>query len=304
MLFDLFSKRRKRERGDFPDVYQYEDIPDPLRVQVVQMLQEAFARERKWFSDAAINSIKEINQALCREYGVFKLAGKYDEGFEELANFILQCKDYERVLDAIEVSFRFVDRLIRANSYHYNQGINVDSLISELNQRFKEAGIGYQYESGELIRVDSQYLHSEAVKPVISLLKAKVYHSINEEFLSAHEHYRHGNYEESTTDCLKALESLLKTICTNRGWAYDPKDTAKKLISIVLSNGLIPSFMENQLNVMQSLLESGVPTVRNKLAGHGQGPTSRTMPDYIASYTLHLTATTILLLANADASLS
>lgn len=304
MLFDLFSKRRKRERGDFPDVYQYEDIPDSLRVQVVHMLQEAFAREGKWFSDEATNTIKEINKALCREYGVFKLAGKYDEGFDELANFILQCKDYERVLDAIEVSFRFVDRLIRTKSYHYNQRINVDSLISELNQRFKEAGIGYQYESGELIRVDSKYLHAEAVKPVLSLLKAKVYHSVNEEFLSAHEHYRHGKYEESTTDCLKALESLLKTICTNRGWAYDPKDTAKKLISIVLSNGLIPSFMENQLNVMQALLESGVPTVRNKLAGHGQGPTSRTMPDYIASYALHLTATTILLLANADASLS
>ena len=304
MLFDLFSKRRKRERGDFPDVYQYEDIPDSLRVQVVHMLQEAFAREGKWFSGEATNTIKEINKALCREYGVFKLAGKYDEGFEELANFVLQCKDYERVLDAIEISFRFVDRLIRKNIYHYNQRINVDSLISELNQRFKEAGIGYQYESGELIRVDSQYLHSEAVKPVLSLLKAKVYHSVNEEFLSAHEHYRHGKYEESTTDCLKALESLLKTICTNRGWAYDPKDTAKKLISIVLSNGLIPSFMENQLNVMQALLESGVPTVRNKLAGHGQGPTSRTMPDHIASYALHLTATTILLLANSDASLA
>ena len=266
------------------------------------MLQEAFAREGKWFSDEATNTIKEINKALCREYGIFKLAGKYDEGFEELANFILQCEDYERVLDAIEVSFRFIDRSIRQNAYYYNQSMKVDSLISELNQRFKEAGIGYQYESGELIRVDSQYLHSEAVKPVLSLLKAKAYHAVNEEFLSAHEHYRHGKYEESTTDCLKALESLLKTICTNRGWAYDTKDAAKKLIGIVLNNGLIPSFMQNQLNVMQTLLESGVPTVRNKLAGHGQGPTSRTMPDYVASYTLHLTASTILLLANADAS--
>ncbi|GAA6169409.1 STM4504/CBY_0614 family protein [Sessilibacter corallicola] len=302
MLFDLFSKRRKRERGDFPDVYQYEDIPNPLRVQVVHMLQEAFAREGKWFSHEATNTIEEINKALCREYGIFKLAGKYDEGFEELANFILHCEDYERVLDAIEVSFRFIDRSIRKNPYYYNREMKVESLISELNQRCKEAGIGYQYESGELIRVDSQYLHSEAVKPVLSLLKAKAYHAVNEEFLSAHEHYRHGKYEESTIDCLKALESLLKIICTNRGWAYDTKDTAKKLIGIVLSNGLIPSFMQNQLNVMQTLLESGVPTVRNKLAGHGQGPTSRTMPDYVASYTLHLTASTLLLLANADVS--
>ena len=195
---------------------------------------------------------------------------------------------------------RFIDNSVRKQSYHYNRRLNVDSLINELNQRIRESGVGYQYESGELIRVDSQFIHSEAVKPVLNLLKTKSYHSVNEEFLSAHEHYRHGRYEESTTECLKAIESLLKTICTKRGWAYDQKDTAKKLIAVVLNNGLIPPFMQNQLNVMQTLLESGVPTVRNKLAGHGQGPTSRVMPDYIASYVLHLTATTILLLANAD----
>lgn len=300
MLFDLFSKRRKRERGEVIDVYQYENIPKSLRVQIVHMLQEAFAKEGKWFSDEAINIIKQINNLLCREYGIFKLAGKHDEGFEELANFILQTEDYEKVLDTIEITFRFIDNSIRQNPYYYNEHINTDSLIEELNQRFKESGVGYQYESGELIRVDSQFIHAEAVKPVLNLLKAKSYHSVNEEFLSAHEHYRHGRFEESTTECLKALESFLKTLCVKRGWTYDSNDTAKKLISIVLHNGLIPSFMQNQLNVLQTLLESGVPTVRNKLAGHGQGPTSRSMPDYFASYAIHLTATTILFLAKAD----
>lgn len=304
MLFNLFSKRRKNERGDYPDVYQYEEIPNSFRVQVVHMLQEAFAHEGNDFTYEATETIKEINKALSREYGIFKLAGKYDEGFQELANFLLQTEDYEQALDVIELTFRFIDRSIRKNPYHHNQNIDVDSLIEELNQRFRESGVGYQYESGELMRVDSQFIHSEAVKPTLSLLKAKKYHSVNEEFLQAHEHYRHARYEESTTECLKSLESLLKTICSKRGWAYDTNDTAKKLISIVLNNDLIPSFMQNQLNVMQTLLESGVPTVRNKLAGHGQGPTVRAMPDYIASYVLHLTATTILLLANADANLA
>jgi hypothetical protein len=299
MLFDLYSKRRKRERGEFPDVYQYEDIPNPLRVQIIHMINEAFAKNGD-ISFEANNTIKKINDVLCREYGVFQLAGKYDEGFEELSNFVLQTTEYEKVLDVIELVFRFIDISIRNDSYHYNQYMNVNHLIEELNQRFKEAGIGYQYESGELIRVDSQFIHSEAVKPVLNLLKANKYKSVNQEFLSAHEHYRHGRFEESTTECLKSLESLLKTICTNRSWTYDTKDTAKKLISIVLQNDLVPSFMQNQLNAMQTLLESGVPTVRNKLAGHGQGPTSRSMPDYFASYVLHLTATTILFLANAD----
>ena len=59
MLFDLFSKRRKKERGDFPDVYQYEEIPNQFRVQVVHMLQEAFAREGKHFTGDALEVIKE-----------------------------------------------------------------------------------------------------------------------------------------------------------------------------------------------------------------------------------------------------
>jgi hypothetical protein len=137
------------------------------------MLQEAFASDGKYFTGDAIEIIKEINSSLCREYGVFQLAGKYDKGFEELANFVLQEQDYEKVLDVIELTFRFVNQSIRDNPYHYNQRIDVDSLIDELNQRFEEAGVGYQYESAELIRVDSQFLHSEAVKPVLSLLKAK-----------------------------------------------------------------------------------------------------------------------------------
>ncbi|MDU9049664.1 MAG: hypothetical protein Q3M30_12510 [Candidatus Electrothrix sp. Rat3] len=302
MLLDLFSKRKKRERGEFSDVYQYEDIPYSFRVQVVHMLKEAFMIEGKYFSSEADETIKEINKLLCREYGVFRLSEEYDKAFSELADFLLQTENHEQALDVIELTFRIIDKSIRTNTYNYNQYLDVDSLLDELNKRFREAGVGYQYASGELIRVDSQFIHSEAVKPVLSLLKAQRYHSVNQEFLQAHEHYRHGRYEESTNECLKALESLLKTICSERNWPYDQKDTAKKLIATVLKNGLIPSFMQNQLNIMQNLLDSGVPTVRNKLAGHGQGPTQREMPDYIASYALHLTATTILLLAQADAA--
>ena len=36
-IYNLFSKRQKRLRGDVPDVYQYETIPHELRVQVVHI---------------------------------------------------------------------------------------------------------------------------------------------------------------------------------------------------------------------------------------------------------------------------
>lgn len=44
-VFEIFSKRQKRERGEVPDVYQYEDIPQPLRVQIVHILRDALEGE-------------------------------------------------------------------------------------------------------------------------------------------------------------------------------------------------------------------------------------------------------------------
>lgn len=41
-IFDIFSKRQKRLRGETPDVYQYDTLPDGLRVQVVRILERAF----------------------------------------------------------------------------------------------------------------------------------------------------------------------------------------------------------------------------------------------------------------------
>ena len=48
--------------------------------------------------------------------------------------------------------------------------MTVDDAVVELNTRFREHGIGYQFESNKIVRVDSQFLHQEAVKPALQLL--------------------------------------------------------------------------------------------------------------------------------------
>jgi hypothetical protein len=298
-LFDLFSKRKKKERGEFPDVYTYQEIPNVLRVQIVHIIREIYF-QGSYLTDVSKQMLEKIHQVLCREYGKFHLVDEYTHDFDAIANFILQERNYERVLDAIELSFRFADNVIRKNVYYYNNSINIDDALSELNSRFQEAGIGYQFESGEIIRVDSQILHVSAVKPVLLLLRNPVFKTVNEEFLSAHQHYRHAKYEECIADSNKSFETMLKVICSKKKWTFNETDTAKKLITICLNNGLLPVFMQNQLTAMQSILESGIPTVRNKLAGHGQGVQQRVIPSYVAEYVMHLTASTLLLIGQAS----
>lgn len=300
-IFDLYSKRRKRERGEIPDVYQYTDIPNALRVQVVHIWTSAFGAPQEY--TRAHELFQQMHDALCREYGVFNLTERREDVFSKVANFMLQSSDTEQVLDVIEMAFRVLDTTVRQSPYEFHSSEQPDDAIAELNARFREHGVGFQYESGQLIRVDSQIVHSEVVRPALQFLSGSDFKGANLEFLSAHEHYRNRKFKECLNDCLKAFESTMKSICSKRGWTYQPTDTAKPLLDIIFQNGLIPPFMQSHFTGLRSTLEAGVPTLRNKLGGHGQGAAHVSVPESVAAYALHLAATNILFLVQADKEL-
>lgn len=301
-IFELFSKRQRKLRGEMPDVYQYEKIPTALRVQIIHIINDAFGTSL----DGGIDrfSFRKLHKTLCREYGVFSLTSDLDSDYEAVCKFFLDSLEYEKVLDVIELSFKLLDHYDKnPNQRPPTYNINMESVqaIAELNHRFREHGVGYQFESGEIIRVDSQFIHTEVIKPVLKLLgEEKRFRGANEEFLKAHEHYRHNRYKECLVESLKSFESVMKAICQKRGWIYNQNDPAKKLIEICFHNGLIPDFLQSQFSSLRSILESGVPTLRNKLGGHGQGTSVITVTPSIAEYALQLTATNILFLVNCE----
>ena len=303
----IFSKRQKRLRGETPDVFQYEVIPSEFRVQVLGIWRNAFGT-----GDHAQCIYATIYEDLCHEYGVFSLDSysDYDDDSdncsdpESLVKFFFGTVNTDYAIDVVELSFRSIDKDIRENPDNFaGSKMSPDEAIAELNYRFLEHGLGYQYESGQIIRVDSQYLHSEAVQPALTILSDTMFKGANAEFLSAHEHYRAKKYKECLNDCLKAFESCLKAICDKRGWAYGAKNTANRLVEIVFKNELIPNFMQSHFSALRQTLKAGVPTLRNELGGHGQGSQEVHVLGHIAAYALHLTASNILLLAKAEENL-
>ena len=225
---------------------------------------------------------------------------------EAVRNFLLQTPDTDKAIDVIEIAFYYIEHYIDCSvpqsnyQAHTERKISPDDAIDKLNRRFREHCVGFQYESGQIIRVDSQLIYTEVVRPALNILSDPMYEGANQEFLKAHEHYRNGRYKECLTYSLNAFESCMKIICRKRGWSFAEEDTAKRLITIVFKKGLIPCYMQSHFSGLRNALESGVPTLRNKLSGHGQGPEEITVPDYIAAYALHLTASNILLLARRD----
>ena len=298
---NLFSKRQKALRNQAPDVYQYDVIPIELRTQVVHILRDLFGYAGDYDFNGCLKTFQQINDTLCREYGVFHLSNIRGLVDQQVVDFLINHADHEQAIDMIEVSLRAAKYRILSNSLGPQiSRERFEGAIAEVNTRFRESGIGYQYESGEMIRVDSQLIHAVIVKPTLTLLHAKEYAGANAEFLKALEHYRKGDTKECLNECLKGFESTMKAICKKRGWGFKESDTASTLIDICYKNGLIPALIQSHIGAVRSALESGIPTIRNKLSGHGQGTTITTVPLHYASYMLHLTATTIQFLVESE----
>jgi hypothetical protein len=212
--------------------------------------------------------------------------------------------DTDHALDVIELMFAEISR---AQNDSYYMGtvqppLRFTDAVQKLNSRFLEHAIGFRLENGRIIRIDSEFLHAEAVQPAFQLMYAQGFEGAFQEFMLAQKHYRQGpdHYDDCLTNCLKSLESTLKTICDRRKWKYYPLDTASKLFDSVFSNGLIPPYLQSHFSGLRCALESGVPTIRNREGGHGSGEKPNDVPEYLAAFQLHLTASAIVFLIRAN----
>lgn len=307
---NLYSKRKKlAERGNQPEVYQYTNLPLDFRRQVIHIWLSAigpYCPKQTINYEPLVNCLwGKIHNSLARELGLFNLGTTSENFFEQCMSFLLnENTPIEHLLDIIELTFRYINeyipKLLQYPEYSNElKGLQTpDDAINELNHRFREYEIGYQYNNGEIIRVDSSFIHAEVVVPALSLLSSQNFKGAEQEFRSAHQHYRKKEYKDAILDAQNAFESTMKTICNECKWSYT-KGTASELIKVVFENELVPQYLQSHLSSLRSVLEAGVPTVRNKTSGHGQGKEPTTVPEYLAAYVLHLTASNIVFLVEA-----
>jgi uncharacterized protein DUF7014/AbiJ-like protein len=279
-VFDIFSKRRKRASGNMPDVYTYDGIPEALKVQIIHIWNDALGSPRDDSSGNVIQAYHQIAEILRREYGVFSLSKQMRDphdpryAYNELIEFFLK-SELDESLDVIELTFKVIDTFTRRWDYRYKQEHDYDEVannaIDELNARFKEHAIGYFYSDGTIGRVDSELAHAEIVRPALVVLRQKEFASAQSEFLSAHAHYREGKNSTALIECYKAFESTMKIICSKHNWKFDGSKGAADLVRVCLEKGLVPHYWQSHFSGLRSVLESAIPTPRNKEAGHGAG---------------------------------
>ena len=308
--WELYSKRKKaRETAGQEDVFQYDELPERFRIQVIHIWNSVLGVWRNLgvnLNGPPLQHIpnyfwRDIRDKTARQKGLLSLSEKAKNPQAECHDYLLKANT-EDAIDLIETTFRFVDRIIRSVDQYERQRLRLDDpdyAIAELNHRFRENGIGYEFIDGEIIRIDSKYIHAQAVKPALHLLQnaGDGFTGPLQEFLDAHERYSKGEYKDAIFSACKSFESTLKAVCTVKGWPFDPHhDTAKSLLEKVFAEGLIPTYLQTEFTSLRSILESGVPTIRNKTSGHGQGAVPISIPGHFAAFVLHLTASNIVFL--------
>jgi hypothetical protein len=286
-VLNLYSKRqRAAANAGKLDVYKYNQLPQPLRVQIVHLWRDLFGIYNRHGSGGEAWVILHDN--IARERGVLALQNGVGNPQQRCETELLTAST-DDALDMIEHSFG---------------GINADygspeDAVKELNQRFREHSVGYQFSGGVLIRVDNQFLHAEVIQPALALLGTDRFAAANDEFLLAHRHYRDGKHKDCVVAANRAFETTLKTICRARGWDFNAGDRASELVTVVRNRGLFPSYLDKGLDTYVAMVKTGLPGVRNSAGGHGAEPAAPPVPDYIAAHALHLTAANIVLLVEA-----
>ncbi len=309
----LYSERAaEAARAGRSDVYKYDDFPPEFRAQVVHIWDRAVGDFPPFDPLGGDHDPSDpptywkwIARRVAEAHGLLSLDDPHwpEPPRRQCSKYFLELTEPRRILDVIECAFNVIDEDVRSDEVYrgdVDTPQNSDDAIADLNHRFRQHGIGYQYANGQIIRVDSEYIHAEVVKPALALLQDAAFAGPQDEFLRAHAHYREGECGPAMVEALKSFESTMKSIFDERAWTYDKeKDSAQKLIEVVVKEGLLPTYLESGLGAFRTVLESLVPTLRNRNAGHGQGQKPREIPPHLAAYVLHVTAANIVLLVEA-----
>lgn len=300
-MYELYSRRISNNLGE-PEVYSYDSFPIQFRTQVLYILADVL----NYCSATGLAfSWTSLHNSFAREIGVKTLYSGSNSPSKNIEFFFDTCGDID-FLDFLDFAFAHIVEIPSLRSVFSNEAETVEIVnraVNELNHRFVQHNLGYEFIDGQVIRKDSEHMHQEVIKPALRLLIENGFEGAEQEFLDAFEHRRKGENKDAILDALKAFESTMKAICDGMGYAYDSaRSTAKDLIGILENNAFYPAYMNNHMTSLRMSLESGLPTMRNKNAGHGQGAAVVNVSDEFTEYALNLAATNIVLLTKIYAS--
>ena len=252
----------------------------------------------------------EMHNVLQHLYGRPQLSnsGRSHDFERDLLEFLGTCSD-ENFFDFMEMSFKLpasIRLIFRANDIvdAMNGMFRIEDLPYRMTRLIvreepdhRASRLGPPLPPNEsiivaypqIIRVDEQVSHKEAIQPALEVLGAPHFTQSNRDFLKALKHYRDGEYADCLMACGTTMESTLKVLCNRNKWPYRQTDTLNTLLDIVVPQTSLEPFFQQPLML--------IGTMRNRLSSaHGSGTRSISVPSHLAQFALTNTASAVILL--------
>lgn len=296
LLEGLYSRIFKKKNKLFSDIYQYEEIPEKLKITLYKIFQRALIEIcNSQYHRITIGDIcREIHDIICEEHSfhyLYKQSYAHNHYEDNLIKFFLDNKELLIGLDIIQLFLIRINEEINTSS----QKNVFREFINEINKRMLEHSFGYQFENNLMIRIDTKHTHKEIVKPSFILLQDSRFKNADIEYRNAYEALKRNDYENVMVECNKAFESTMKIICSLNKFSYNQTDASNKLIKVLIENKFIYSYSEEFLISLSKILST--PSIlRNKEGGHGSGVKEKEIEISYVNFVLHSTATNILFL--------
>lgn len=306
MIFETFSYRKKIESRGERDIYQYEEAPPHLRHQLCMTLCEGIGPFHDndglyWNNKNANDYWIEIDRICRKEIYSYLPFVREPNLATRFCNYLMNEKDINDFLSGVEIGCAMLSFVKDDYGGREARGADLTGVaaLDEINHRFDQHCVGYRFENGLIIRVDSKLVHAEIVKPALTFLTHQLFSKANEDFMAAHAHYRSNAYKDCVTAANRSFESTLKAICDAENWAYGRGDRASELVTKVNQNGLFTHEFDKSFSAYVAMLKAGLPNVRNDAGGHGEGVAAASVTPHIARFALNLTAANILFLCES-----
>jgi hypothetical protein len=290
------DRERARLGADAPDVYTYDELSRTLCVQLIHIWRRHIGdssrseRGNHYGQHRPTTMWAAIYATFTETLGVLSL-GKGNSEQEQCYHFLL---DHSQPINDRLSLIEIVCRIMEAD--HFRAPQDRAEAIEHVNARFRQHRVGFEFANDRIVNISNQFVHAEIMIPALVLLSDPEFQGANDEFMNAHGHYRAGRFKEAIVDALKAFESTMKTIAKARTIEVEETPTASKLLDALLTAGLFPSELQTHFTGLRTALQSGLPTIRNKTAAHGQGEEIVSAPIFLAAHALHLAATNIVFL--------
>lgn len=229
-----------------------------------------------WIEQTTVLAV--LPDKLCKAYGVENLeAFVGDERKQvDLEGFVMGAYP-SQVFDVVELFYPDVDE--RHADFQ-----------AEINQALQDEKCPWLLCDGFFFQIDSGFLEERVLKRTHELLRAAQFDGALEEFVEARNDLTAGDHKGAILNATKAFESCLKAI------QPQSEGSAKKLIDSLKGSSFYDGLPEVLHSGFGDQVLMTLPTLRNKIAGHGQGNTIVEVPKSVAELAVHLSGTFIVFL--------